>query len=299
MLFAAYHVRYRAVGTTQWRYAVEDYSAYGGPSEWEQPGLGVHELEVAAIRHRLEAETPTALTWSERMRYASGAPIRNATVAATVDTVTVQWDAQPYAGYGFVEVRSANGWRRVKFREPAEPGTHRHVLEHVEPGTDYVVKVYKAYAEKSGPSPTLSVRTLPPPAGWTEPPLGPQNLRATVTSEPPLTCLTIEWDAPYPNADPYYRIMVVEEGTGLQIDSKAIYDDTTSYFTCGRDTHRNVEPGRVYSISVVHRGIRVGSDEIMVSTAPVPNSGLAEAMRDAAARLSQGLLRYLFALFDP
>ena len=153
-----------------------------------------------------------------------------------------------------------------------------------------MVKVYKAYAEKSGPSPTLTVRTLAPPEGWTEPPLGPQNLRATVTSEPPLTCLTIEWDAPYPKADPYYRITVVEEQTDLLIDVADIRDGSTTYFTCGRDTHRNVEPGQVYSISVVHRGIRVGSDEIMVSTAPVPNSGLAEAMRDAAARLSQGLL---------
>ena len=162
-----------------------------------------------------------------------------------------------------------------------------------------MVKVYKSWAEKSGPSPTLTVRTLPPPEGWTEPSLGPQNLRATVTSEPPLTCLTIDWDAPYLNADPRYGVVVVEEGTGLQIDSKAIYDDTTSYVTCGRDTHRNVEPGQAYHITVVHLGIRVGSDEIMVSTAPVPNSGLAEATRDAAARLSQGLLRYLFVLFGP
>ena len=264
--YAAYHVRYRAVGATQWRYAVEDYLSYGLPSEWEQPGLGVHELEVAAIRHPLEAETPAALNWSERLRYAHGAPIGNASVTATVDTVTVQWEAQPLAGYGFVTIESDNGWRKDVFGEPEDAGTHRHIFEHVEPGTDYEVKIYKAFAEKGGPPVTLTVRTSPPPEGWTTPPLGPQNLRAIAARHGSLTCLTIDWDAPYANADHRYHIFVVEEETYLQIDSAVINDGTTRFFTCGRDTHRNVEPSRLYHIRVNHHGIRTGTATISITT---------------------------------
>ena len=264
--YAAYHVRYREVGATQWRYAVEDYLSYGLPSEWEQPGLGVHELEVAAIRHPLEAETPAALNWSERLRYAHGAPIGNASVTATVDTVTVQWEAQPLAGYGFVTIESDNGWRKDVFGEPEDAGTHRHIFEHVEPGTDYEVKIYKAFAEKGGPPVTLTVRTSPPPEGWTTPPLGPQNLRAIAARHGSLTCLTIDWDAPYANADHRYHIFVVEEETYLQIDSAVINDGTTRFFTCGRDTHRNVEPSRLYHIRVNHHGIRTGTATISITT---------------------------------
>ncbi len=292
--YAAYHVRYRAVGATQWRYAVEDYLSYGLPSEWEQPGLGVHELEVAAIRHPLEAETPAALNWSERLRYAHGAPIGNASVTATVDTVTVQWEAQPLAGYGFVTIESDNGWRKDVFGEPEDAGTHRHIFEHVEPGTDYEVKIYKAFAEKGGPPVTLTVRTSPPPEGWTTPPLGPQNLRAIAARHGSLTCLTIDWDAPYANADQRYHIFVVEEETYLQIDSAVINDGTTRFFTCGRDTHRNVEPSRLYHIRVNHHGIRTGTATISITTPAKDTRAQSSTEPDSAPQVNPRPLPYPF-----
>ena len=145
--YAAYFVRYRASGTQDWTYAVQDYSSYGGPAQWEEPGAGVHELEVAAIRHPLEAESPSALNWSQRLRYAHGAPIENAAVTATVDAVTVRWDAQPHAGEGFITIESANGRRVELFIEPDQAGTHLHVFSHVEPDTEYTITIEKVWEE--------------------------------------------------------------------------------------------------------------------------------------------------------
>ncbi len=266
--FRAHAIRYRRTGSADWRYATSVKDGMDGVDAWENPGLGAHEIEAASVRHPLEIETPAALSWSRTHTYTVAGPIQNASISAISDAVTVTWDAQPNTGYGYVTIASANGWRMVQFDEPSQAGTHTQVFAHAEPDTDYTVEVYKARGEYRGASPVLQVRTKPAPEGWTQPPAGPQNLRASVSRHPPLTCLSIEWDAPHPNADPIYDLMIIEVETGLRILSTQIWDGTTSYQTCGEDTYRNIEPSKTYHILVTHTGIREASARISVSTAP-------------------------------
>ena len=147
-----YLVRYRAAGGAQWQHAA--WATSSGPNVWETIGPGVHEMQVAAIRHSLESETPSALRWSEMLRYAYGVAPANPTISTTATTVTVSWDAQPYAGVGEITLAGPNGSRTRIFTEPIEPGRHSVTFSNVPPETSYEVVI-----DKSTPSSLARGRT--------------------------------------------------------------------------------------------------------------------------------------------
>ena len=175
-------------------------------------------------------------------------------------TRSPSWDAQPHApargsSHRGERQRTAN-WvselfmrtgsgRNTRFRWAPSRTSNRA------PTPTWSI-VYKSWPLKSGPSPTLTVRSFAASrSGWTEPPLGPQNLRDHRDLGAALDLshdLLFEWDAPYPNAD---RVLSHhaewEEGARVCRSIPRRSMTTLRATTCGRDPHwdRNVEPGRV------------------------------------------------------
>ena len=151
----------------------------------------------------------------------------------------------------------------------------------VEPDTDYVVKVYRAYAEKSGPSPTLTVRTF---AG-----AGGLDRAATGSAEPARhRDLGAALDLPHDRgtAVPERRSTLRRLGGATEGDtiSDRFRGDisTTLRATSRRATRPDVEPGTGYHRRSCIAGIPRRLDEIMVSTAPVPTVASPRAMRDGS-----------------
>ena len=109
----------RANGTTQWRYANEDYSSCGGRASGSCPGSGEHDLaDGRTIRHPIEAETPGGAELEplgDQCAAGTGAQPQGHRRPMTPSTVSFDdqlgfWDASRWqlgmpstpAGYGFV-----------------------------------------------------------------------------------------------------------------------------------------------------------------------------------------------------
>ena len=257
-----YLVRYRAAGEAEWQHAT--WATSSGPNVWETAGSGVHEMQVAAIRHSLESETPSVLGWSETLRYAYGAAPANPTITTTATTVTVSWDAQPYAGVGEIILACPNGSRTRIFREPIEPGRHSVTFSNVPPATSCEVVI-----DKSTPSSlargwtTLTARTNAPPAGWTANPTGPQNVAISTSGNE----ITVTWASPYPGAPNRYDVVITEESTGALVDIIWVTDTTRQWST--RGVFRPIRRGGTYRVRVTHEDLITAS---VYKTVTVPAS---------------------------
>ena len=263
-----YLVRYRAAGGAEWQYAA--WATSSGPNVWETIGPGVHEMQVAAIRHSLESETPSALRWSETLRYAYGVAPANPTISTTATTVTVSWDAQPYAGVGEITLAGPDGSRTRIFTEPIEPGRHSVTFSNVPPETSYEVVI-----DKSTPSSlargwtTLTARTDAPPAGWTANPTGPQNVTISTSGNE----ITVTWTSPYPGAPNRYDVVINEESTGALVDIIWVTDTTRQWST--RGIFRPIRRGGTYRVRVTHVDLITASVYKTV-TVPVSTASGAE-----------------------
>ena len=257
-----YLVRYRAAGGAEWQHAA--WATSSGPNVWETIGPGVHEMQVAAIRHSLESETPSALRWSETLRYAYGVAPANPTISTTATTVTVSWDAQPYAGVGEITLAGPNGSRTRIFTEPIEPGRHSVTFSNVPPATSYELVI-----DKSTPSSlargwtTLTARTDAPPAGWTANPTGPQNVTISTSGNE----ITVTWTSPYPGAPNRYDVVITEESTGALVDIIWVTDTTRQWST--RGIFRPIRRGGTYRVRVTHVDLITAS---VYKTVTVPAS---------------------------
>ena len=262
-----YLVRYRATGEAEWQHAT--WATSSGPNVWETAGSGVHEMQVAAIRHSLESETPSALRWSETLRYAYGAAPANPTITTTATTVTVSWDAQPYAGAGAITLAGPNGSRTRRFTEPIEPGQHSVTFSDVPPETSYDVII-----DKSTPNSLtrgwirLAARTDAPPAGWTANPTGPQNVAISTSGNE----ITVTWASPYPGAPNRYDVVITEESTSALVDVTWVTDTTRRWST--RGIFRPIRRGGTYRVRVTHVDLVTAS---VYKTVTVPASAASGA----------------------
>ena len=262
-----YLVRYRATGEAEWQHAT--WATSSGPNVWETAGSGVHEMQVAAIRHSLESETPSVLGWSETLRYAYGAAPANPTITTTATTVTVSWDAQPYAGAGEITLAGPGGSRTRRFTEPIEPGQHSVTFSDVPPETSYDVII-----DKSTPNSLtrgwirLAARTDAPPAGWTANPTGPQNVAISTSGNE----ITVTWASPYPGAPNRYDVVITEESTSALVDVTWVTDTTRRWST--RGIFRPIRRGGTYRVRVTHVDLVTAS---VYKTVTVPASAASGA----------------------
>lgn len=259
----AYLVRFRAVGETLWRYLRHNAL----PDSWNQPGRATYEMEVAAMRHLIELETPDALSWSKRLRYAEHRAPENVTATATHDTITVLWDKQPYGGHGFVAVYNSSGRVARRFQETDESGRHQLQFPNLPGDTEYKVEVYMATYD-SFPYTTVTVRTRPAPAGSTPLPRGPKNVSATSTHDR----ITISWDAPFDGAEPRYLVQVFETGAfGEEVDWHWVNSEPFEYVALGKA--HPLTPSTKYRVKIIHLAIPNVEISVEVTTRGRPEQG--------------------------
>ena len=221
------------------------------------PGLRI--LQTAVVRHPLELETPEALSWTEELTYAATSQAQNVRIEATHDTVTVSWDRQPYAMGQDIRIYLFNTSRQRTMRSWEEPGlTGRHevIFTHVPPDQDYQLTIFMLDAEARTAPPEHTLRTLPPPPGWTAPPRGAQNLRATFSADH----LTITWDLPYPGVPPSFWLQIENADTGQLLYTQRPYDTTNWEIPLTRF----LRSASRYRITVRHNGLVSTVAEIVI-----------------------------------
>ena len=261
LLQSAFVVRYRPIGAGPWRYSVAEPQLRRGALTFTVPA-GEHVAAVAAIRHKLEAETPSALLWSEEIHFARATSPQNLTVTATHDTVTVSWDKQPYAvqmPHVTLTPTSLQGslGERV-FEQHGVSGRHEVVFEHVSPSTDYVVSITMSDGgEPFGTNAT--VRTSAPSAGWTPPPRGPQNLRATATRD----SIAVTWQHPHGRVWAPYAVHLIDEQSGALLNYRWI-STRTNWTIRGSRNGAPLRSGKQYRIRVQLMSPGLPEDEVVV-----------------------------------
>ena len=264
----AFLVRWRARDAAAWRYTVGKPSrSSDAATDWQRPGLGIFEMQVAAMRHPLEAETPAALSWSDKLTYSEFVAPENVIVSATYDMVTVSWDRQPYTGRGYVSLRRGNTESIVRgFVDTTATGRLQAVFPHLPPATEYRVEVVKVAVEASVRTVT-TVRTAAAPSDYEPPTRGPQNLRATTTHDR----ITIRWDEPFAGAEPTYLLQVFDKISGSKVDWRWVYGKPFEY--TARGLVGRLRPATTYRIQILHLAIPEIKVVIEATTASKPASG--------------------------
>ena len=247
------------------------------------PTSGVAVLSVAAVRHPLEVETPSALNWSDELVYASTTVAQNVTLAATHDTITVSWDRQPYVGDQQVwvwlfKVGDSEGWRqRMLAEQRGVSGRHTVTFTHLPADTELRVwiEMHDADAvERANLPPNITahrIRTLPAPRGWNPSPAGPQNLRHTQTDG----VITILWDAPYPDAEQRWYLTLEHPATGT-LWRRWLYSTSWTW-----TTNLTSRAAAQYRVTVEHVNVPRGSASILITTSRGPTTDTAASPRSA------------------
>ena len=255
----AYLVRYRAVDSSTWQYAL-NWRAGNPGFPWETPDSGVHEISVAALRDVLEMSTPAALTWSEIVRYAIVQPPANVTASATHDTVTVTWDRQPHTNSVTVSLNGGGGGLYKRFPPTREPAVGTAVFEHLPPATSFTAQVKIETGGEPGGLTRIAVQTEPAPPGFEPLPIGPQNLVVTPTGN----TITVSWDPPFEGAPHRYSVQVLTTDYGRRVATHAIPAGQTSVVIRGNISR--LRPYTRYRVIVTHGGIPFASAEALVTT---------------------------------
>ena len=233
-------------------------------------GANPRSVAAAAMRHDIEALTPSALRWSDPLRVASALPPRNVRVSATHDTITVSWDKQPLMRgqrwlVGVVPDDKSGSWRKSFAQATGETGRHTVQFPGVAPDTDYTIRVAIATADNQ-PETRKPVRTAAAPAGWSPPPRGPQNLRATSTHD----SITVWWESPYPGAQESWNAQLRHVTSHAMLNYRGVGSEKTWTFRKSRNGVA-LKPNTRYRINVAHMTWRVAEAEIVVATGPAPS----------------------------
>ena len=255
----AYLVRYRAVDSSTWQYAL-NWRAGNPGFPWETPDSGVHEISVAALRDVLEMSTPAALTWSEIVRYAIVQPPANVTASATHNTVTVTWDRQPHTNSVTVSLNGGGGGLYKRFPPTREPAVGTAVFEHLPPATSFTAQVKIETGGEPGGWTRIAVQTEPAPPGFEPLPIGPQNLVVTPTGN----TITVSWDPPFEGAPHRYSVKVLTTDYGRRVATQWVPAGETSVVIRGNISR--LRPYTRYRVIVTHRGIPFASAEALVTT---------------------------------
>ena len=293
-----YLVRHRPAGSSgEWSYVISGWTTRIGI----EMTASEHTAQLAYLRHPLEAETPEALNWNSPETYARLKPPPNLRATATHDTVTVRFDDQPgrwgatvslslYSPSGELLGSVQKSFHSLYDTFVAPGNTPREVVfKHAPP--DSAFKVYVSlgtpYTHGGGTRAETTVRTAPAPPGWTPPPEGPQNLRATATHD----SITVRWDPPYDDAESGYELILSEAETGRWIHGFHPGWDQREWTLRG-GLYERLQPNTSYRVFVTYRGIPYSSAEIIIGTlSSPPVRGAEESDSEGAAGRGRSLER--------
>ena len=158
-----YLFRYRAVGADDWIY--QNAPERFGRIPWERDPDGIEEMQIAALRHRVESHSPDALNWSPLARYTATREAGVATLNADHRRIALIWaNVQEYEQAVFelhgpddVQIRT---YQREKEREWLG-GYYRTTFDQLRPDQRYTLKLIPSEGEVL----SLPIMTAPPPAG--------------------------------------------------------------------------------------------------------------------------------------
>ncbi len=261
----SYLARWRATGSDTWNYELWPRAIEPGDRrENYQRGVAIfdltpgvaYEMAVAALRAKIERDTPQALTWSSTLSFTTLQAPQNVRAETTHNTLTVSWDAQPDGDSYSVRVQGPHGSRSQNLY-PAKGmrGQHSLVFRALPAGTSYEVAVITNAGYDSATT-TIQTSTAPaPPAGASVLPRGPQNLRVTATSD----TISVSWDPPHPQAEPSYIVY-------LYYLDRIVQDQWVEEGAPTRVTFAGLQSGATYQLEIVHLGIIEESRERKVRT---------------------------------
>ncbi len=267
-------MRYRPRGGDSWSFKL----THGDIPIPIRLNAGLHEAQLAYLRHPIEAETPGALNWGETELIERLSPPQNLTATATHDTVTVAFDDQRGYWGAMVSLALRDGSGNLlglvqrsyypTWSEIESGDRHELTFAHLPPATRLTVRVNLGVADLPGTSASTTVTTQPAPANWTPPPSGPQNLSAVATHN----SITVSWDAPYQDDAIGYFLQVFEASSGRHIASRYASADQRQWVTYGGHFER-LKPNTRYRVLAQHEGIPTTRAEVFVTTRPLTAAG--------------------------
>ena len=231
------------------------------------PRAGRVSLQGAVLRHEIEAETPSALQWSKTIEHQMiGDPIISK-IESTHDTITVTWLPIPGSEFGpnacsdTVKATGSDGRSSIVGVRSFPNQSNQASLYGLHPDMMYEVRITACSPRLFEYSSVTSIRTKPAPAGWSEPPRGPQNLRAVAAS----TTITVEWEDPFHGAVQSYQVLLIDGNTGANLGIDGAYEKsgaTWSYTFTGLATQTS------YRVRVRHHGLLQRHSDIVITTIP-------------------------------
>ena len=209
-----YLLRYRAVGADDWIY--QNAPERFGRIPWERDPDGVEEMQLAALRHRVESHSPDALNWSPLARYAATRQAGVATLNADHRSIALVWaNVQEYEQTVF-ELHGPDDIQIRTYQREQEHewlgGYYRTTFDQLRPDQRYTFKIIPS----EGEAVSLPIMTAPPPAG--SPPLMRLELSAGRGSCTAGTETEVDWTVSGGRA-PYQ--VEIGEATGEGISGAA------------------------------------------------------------------------------
>ena len=184
-----YLLRYRAVGADDWIY--QNAPERFGRIPWERDPDGVEEMQLAALRHRVESQRPDALNWSPLARYAATRQAGVATLNADHRSIALVWaNVQEYEQTVF-ELHGPDDIQTRTYQREEERewlgGYYRATFDQLHPDQRYTFKIIPSEGEAI----SLPIMTALPLAG--SPPLMRLELSAGRGSCTAGTETEIDW----------------------------------------------------------------------------------------------------------
>ncbi|MYB22686.1 MAG: peptidoglycan DD-metalloendopeptidase family protein [Chloroflexi bacterium] len=272
--------RWRQAGSSVWQYSVVPRREHGSQIHpttlhvrevglWELPSGTSYEVAVSALRHELEVRSPDALSWSDVVGVTTLMNPQNVRVAATHDTLTVSWDAQPDGRRYVIDVSGPEGTKQGSLSaDRGSTGRHEVVLRGLPADTAYRVGVQSAVLSDAVRT-EVTARTTPAPPGAVELPRGPKNVRVASTGNE----ILVSWDPPHLLAERDYFVFLWHPervpGVGNVRDSVHVSRDDPTIVRFS-----NLRPQTAYRVKVVHNGILHDSVEQTVRTTATDSARL-------------------------
>lgn len=158
-----YLLRYRAVGADDWIY--QNAPERFGRIPWERDPDGSEEMQIAALRHRVESQSPDALNWSRLARYAATRAAGVAALNADHRRIALVWaNAQEYEQAVFNLHGPDDVLTRTYQREQEHEWLGRYyrtTFDQLRPDQRYTLEIIPS----EGEAVSLPIMTAPPPAG--------------------------------------------------------------------------------------------------------------------------------------
>ena len=277
-----YALRWRPIGEATWRIALFQFSPHVSDAlNFYIDGLSSgrsYEAATAAIRDRVESETPDALSWSNTVRGVTLTAPTGLTATATYDTVTLRWDRQPSATQYNVWLNGGDGGLSNHITDDDEAAWgdpsgefHEVVFRDLPSGMEFTAIVVSEYAaDGSSMEATTKVRTLPMPAGREALPRGPQNLRVTATP----TSITATWDEPFSGAPSGYIVSLYHPSVETPWLEWVWAPDLAVTFS-------ELQPNVTYRLAVEQLGPVANPAELSITTNDSPSAAAQGVVGDS------------------